>query len=293
MTHDPALSRPTVLIDDPASPLVEDYRGLTDVALRRRAEPELGLFMAESHQVIGRALAAGYPVRSVLTTPRWLPDVLALDERDRSQGGTGLGSAPVYVADPDTMRTITGYRVHRGALAAMMRLPLPQEDEIVDGARRLLVLEGIVDHTNVGAVVRSAAGLGFDGMLIDPTCADPLYRRAVRVSMGAVLSMPWTRVDRWPDALERLRARGVEVVALTPRSDAEPIGAVVADPPERVALLLGSEGHGLTEGALRAVTRHVRIPMARGVDSLNVAAAAAIACYALSSGAAVDDRDVP
>jgi tRNA G18 (ribose-2'-O)-methylase SpoU len=251
---------------------VADYRDLTDVSLRRRKEPAEGLFMAESHQVIGRALLAGYPIRSVLTTPRWLDAV----------DGLGLpADTVVLVADESLVNEITGYRVHRGALAAMSRIPLPTVDAVVRNARRLLILEGVVDHTNVGAVFRSAAGLGFDAVLVDPTCADPLYRRSVRVSMGAVFALPWTRVAEWPMQLADLTADGWEILALTPQPDATPLPLVAADQPDRLALLLGSEGPGLSPAALNAVTCRVRIPMAPGVDSLNVAAAAAVACYAL------------
>jgi tRNA G18 (ribose-2'-O)-methylase SpoU len=265
-------------IGSAADERVDDYRDLTDVGLRKRREPEQGLFMAESHPVIERAIAAGYPVRSVLTTRRWLVEVetllTAADRRD----------TPVLVAEDDVVREITGYRVHRGALAAMARLPLPSVEDVLDDAARVLVLEGIVDHTNVGAVFRSAAGLGFDAVLIDPTCADPLYRRSVRVSMGAVFSIPWTRCVSWPTTLTSMGAGGWRVLALTPRPEAQDLGAVAVAAPERVALVLGTEGHGLTDGALAAVTDHVRIPMAAGVDSLNVAAAAAVACYALGPG---------
>lgn len=256
---------------------VADYRSLTDVSLRRRKEPAEGLFMAESHPVIRRALLAGYPIRSVLTTPRWLDAVEEL--------GLPAGTA-VLVAEDSLVKSITGYRVHRGALAAMSRTALPAVDDVVRQARRIVVLEGIVDHTNVGAVFRSAAGLGFDAVLVDPTCADPLYRRSVRVSMGAVFSLPWTRAGAWPAPLTDLSEAGWELLALTPRQDAEALGQVAADPPERLAVLVGSEGHGLSSDALTAVTRHVRIPMAAGVDSLNVAAATAVACYALGTAAA-------
>lgn len=262
---------------------VTDYRHLTDVGLRKRREPEQGLFMAESHPVIGRAIAAGYPIRSVLTTHRWLPDVEAL-----LLAADQLGT-PVLVADEDTVRAVTGYRVHRGALAAMARLPLPSVTAVLRGARRVLVLEGVVDHTNVGAVFRSAAGLGFDAVLTDPTCADPLYRRSVRVSMGAVFSIPWTRCADWPATLTAMADAGWRVLALTPRPDAQPLSRVVAQHPARAALLLGTEGQGLTDAALAVVTDHVRIPMATGVDSLNIAAAAAVACYALGP----DDKMAP
>jgi len=264
-------------IDDIDDPRVADYRSLTDISLRRRKEPAEGLFMAESHQVISRALGAGYPIRSVLTTPRWLEAVEGI--------GLPKGTA-VLVAEESLVNAITGYRVHRGALAAMSRTPLPTAEDVVSNARRIVVLEGIVDHTNVGAVFRSAAGLGFDAVLVDPTCADPLYRRSVRVSMGAVLTLPWTRTASWPKQLTNLSADGWEILALTPRTDAEALARVAADPPERLALLLGSEGSGLSPEALAAVTRHVRIPMAADVDSLNIAAAAAVACYALGTASA-------
>jgi len=266
-------------VDEVDDPRVDDYRSLTDVGLRRRREPEQGLFMAESHQVIARAVVAGYPVRSVLTTPRWQSALQDLFDDDAV--GAGLRDTPVFVAEPDIVAQITGYRVHRGALAAMTRLPLPPVGDVLRDASRIVVLEGIVDHTNVGAVFRSVAGLGFDAVLVDPTCADPLYRRSVRVSMGAVFSLPWTRLAPWPTSLTGLADEGWEVIALTPRPNAEPLSTVAAQPPARIALLLGSEGPGLSEGALRSVTRHVRIPMAPGVDSLNVAAAVAVACYAL------------
>jgi tRNA G18 (ribose-2'-O)-methylase SpoU len=245
------------------------------VALRKRFEPEHGLFMAESHQVIARAAAAGYPVRSALTTPRWLEDVGRLPIPPETV---------VYVADETLMNEITGYRVHRGALAAMGRLPPPSVASVVGKAQRLVVLEAIVDHTNVGAILRSTAGLGFDGVLIDPTCADPLYRRSVRVSMGAVFAMPWTRVGNWPAGLAQLAADGFELMALTPSDEAESLRDAAADPPEKLALVLGTEGDGLSREALGQVRRHLRIPMAAGVDSLNVAAAAAVACYAFGPG---------
>jgi tRNA G18 (ribose-2'-O)-methylase SpoU len=188
----------------------------------------------------------------------------------------------VYVVSDDVVRQVTGFRVHRGALAAMDRKPIPSVEHVTEGANRLLVLEGIVDHTNVGAVFRSAAGLGFDGVLVDPTCADPLYRRSVRVSMGAVFDIPWTRSADWPQDLHSLREDGWELMALTPNPTAEPINRVSTSMVPRVALLLGTEGQGLTGDVLALVDRHVHIPMANGIDSLNIAAACAIACYALS-----------
>ena len=250
---------------------VADYRNLTDVGLRKRVEPEHGLFMAESHQVIERAILAGYPIRSVLTIERWLPAV----ERLTLPEGT-----PVFVGDEAVINAITGYRVHRGALASMSRLPLPSVDDVVGGARRLVILEGIVDHTNVGAIFRSTAGLGFDAVLVDPTCADPLYRRSVRVSMGAVFAVPWTRVNQWPHGIELLRANGWIIAALTPEASSISVDDFRTDEHANLALMLGTEGDGLSAEARSVTDYRLRIPMAAGVDSLNVAAAAAVAFYA-------------
>lgn len=262
-----------ITIDDPADPRLTDYRDLTDVELRRRLEPAHGLFIAEGETVIRRALAAGFQPRSLLMERRWLDglaDVVA--ELD----------VPLLLADPDVLRSVTGYRVHRGALAAMDRRRLPPVEQITATASRLVVLEGLVDHTNVGAVFRSAAALGFDGVMVDPTCADPLYRRSVRVSMGTVFAIAWTRMEHWPRGLDDLRRAGFIVAALAPHPAAVPLQELAAQPPDRLALVLGTEGRGLSEAALSRVDVTVRIPMARGVDSLNVGAASAVACYALS-----------
>jgi tRNA G18 (ribose-2'-O)-methylase SpoU len=258
-----------VAADDPR---LADFVGLTDIALRRRREAEHGLFLAEGEKVIRRAVVAGYPLRAVLTAPRWLDglsDVLA--------NWTG----PVYVADEPALERVTGFNVHRGALAALDRLPLPSLAAVCAPANRLVVLEGIVDHTNVGAIIRSAAGLGVDGLVLDPRCADPLYRRSVKVSMGAVFALPWTRCVRWPGDLEILRDHGFSLVALTPDPAAVPLTQIGGGPEQRVALMFGTEGAGLSRHALAACDVRARIPMHAGVDSLNVATAAAIACYEL------------
>jgi tRNA G18 (ribose-2'-O)-methylase SpoU len=262
---------PVKSADDPAIAL---YRNLTDVSLRRRLEPDHGIFMAESQSVIARALEAGYQPRSALTI-----------ERGRSQIEVGLGNyeVNVYVGSEDVLKDITGYRVHRGALAVMERRALPSAQDVVKGARRVVVLEGIVDHTNVGAAFRSAAGLGFDAVLIDSTCADPLYRRSVRVSMGAVFALPWTRLESWPEDLQMLRDAGFVIASLTPASDASDISQWAHPAPSKVALLVGTEGDGLTAHSLAAADVSLRIPMTHEVDSLNVAAAVAVACYALRS----------
>ena len=178
---------------------------------------------------------------------------------------------------------VTGFHVHRGALASLERRPLPAVDEVLAGARTVLVLEDVVDHTNVGAIFRCGAAFGFDAVLLAPRCADPLYRRSVKVAMGAVFALPWTRLPDWDDALPSLSRLGFTTVALTLAADAAPVEDAVAGL-DRVALVLGSEGHGLSRavGAGRPTAR-ATIPMAGGVDSLNVAAAAAVACYVTST----------
>ncbi len=262
-------------ITDLADPALHDYVGLTDVALRRRVEPERGLFIAESEKVLRRALAAGYAARSLLMERRWLADLGDVVVEAEARG------IPVYVADRDTLEVLTGFHLHRGALAAMHRRELPDVPTVLDGARRVFVLEDIVDHTNVGAIFRSAAALGVDAVLVTPRCADPLYRRAIRVSMGTVFQVPWTRIAPWPGGLASLRESGFVTAALALSPEAISLDDLAADPPERLALVLGTEGDGLSPRAVGAVERVVRIPMRGGVDSLNVAAAAAVAAWAV------------
>jgi tRNA G18 (ribose-2'-O)-methylase SpoU len=256
-----------------ASDDVADYARLTDVALRSVTEPERGLFIAESAKVIRRAIAAGCAPRSVLLEEKWLAgleQVLAPFD------------IPVHLADPDELEEITGYRVHRGALAAFERPPLPDPAALLATARRIVVLEDIVDHTNVGAIFRSVAGLGADAVFVTPRCADPLYRRSVRVSMGTVFQVPWTRLPEWDEAARLFADHDVHVAALALADDAVSLRDLAADPPERLALVFGAEGDGLSRRALAASDRVVTIPMAHGVDSLNVAAAAAVVLYALA-----------
>ncbi len=267
---------PRVLpVADPADDRLADYVSLTDVALRSRHEPERGLYIAESSTVLGRALEAGHRPRSVLLAPRWLGDVEAM-----LAAAPADGSVPVYVADEPVLEAITGFHVHRGALAAMHRPALLPVADVLAGARRVAVLEDIVDHTNVGAAFRSAAALGVDAVLVTPRCADPLYRRSVRVSMGTVFQVPWTRIDPWPGGVGVLRDAGFVVAALALSDDAMTLDELVADPPDRLALVLGAEGDGLKRATIAAADLVVRIPMAGGVDSLNVAAAAAVAFWA-------------
>lgn len=280
----------TVRVADPADPRVRDFVGLTDVAARTVREPAEGLFIAEGAKVILRALANGYAPRAVLTEQRWLPSLgPALDDHDLD----------VLVAGPDVLRAVTGYRVHRGALASMQRRPLPEPAEVLRGARLVAVLVDLVDHANVGAIFRNAAALGVDGVLVTGGCADPLYRRSIKVSMGAVLSLPWSRLPgpgsaasppgRPPGWLRLLADAGFESLALSPAVGGVPIADLTAGSRPR-ALLLGTEGEGLAREVLEGVDLRVRIPMAAGVDSLNVAAASAIAFHVLAARASAGGR---
>ncbi|MFJ5224588.1 TrmH family RNA methyltransferase [Streptomyces sp. NPDC088400] len=262
-------------VDDPDDPRLRDYTGLTDVELRRRREPAEGLFIAEGEKVIRRAGQAGYAMRSMLLSAKWVDTMRdVIDE----------APAPVYVVSPELAERVTGYHVHRGALASMQRKPLPTVDEVLRTARRVAVMEAVNDHTNIGAIFRSAAALGMDAVLLSPDCADPLYRRSVKVSMGAVFSVPYARLDGWPTSLEAVREAGFRLLALTPDEQASTMDDAAPHRLERVALMLGAEGDGLSGRALDAADEWVRIPMAHGVDSLNVGAAAAVAFYAVTTG---------
>jgi tRNA G18 (ribose-2'-O)-methylase SpoU len=260
-------------ISDLSDPALDDYSRLTDVALRRVSEPAGGLYIAESTKVITRAIAAGHRPRSVLLQEQWLPDVEPLL--------AGFPDVPVFVGDSPLLERLTGYHLHRGALAAMHRPELPDPRDLLAAATRVVVLEDIVDHTNVGAIFRSVAGLGADAVLVTPRCADPLYRRSVRVSMGTVLQVPWTRLPEWDEAAPVLHDAGFTIAALALADDAVALDDFAADPPARIALVLGSEGDGLSRHALGAADTVVTIPMLHGVDSLNVASASAVALWAL------------
>jgi tRNA G18 (ribose-2'-O)-methylase SpoU len=253
---------------DPSDPRLSDFRNLRDVQLRTRLEPEQGLFMAEGDKTIRRALAAGYDLRAMLCTEKWLEPLT---------GALAGTDAQVFVVDEPSVRSVTGFHVHRGALASFARRPLPEPRALLTGASRVVVLEDLTDHTNVGAIFRSAAALGWEAVLLTPRCADPLYRRAVKTSMGAVFQVPWTRLPA-PDPAA-IRGAGLVLVALTPSPDALAIEDFEAPP--RIALALGAEGPGLSRRWMDAAGAAVRITMRAGIDSLNVSAAAAIALHAL------------
>ncbi|MGH3096007.1 MAG: TrmH family RNA methyltransferase [Streptosporangiales bacterium] len=272
-----------VWVADTDDPRLADYVALTDAELRQRQEPAGGLFIAEGEKVVRRAVGAGYRLRSLLLPPRLV---------DRLRDVAEAVDAPAYVAPEPVLERLTGFRVHRGPLASVQRPAERDAADLAAGARRALVLEDVADHVNVGAMFRTAAAFRFDAVLLSPRCADPLYRRAVRVSMGAVLALPWARLPDWYEGPAQLRAAGLRVLALTPAADAEPLARVVdAGGLDRCALLLGTEGDGLSPRWLAAADTRVRIPVGSAVDSLNVAAAAAVACYALANPSPVIMKD--
>ena len=259
-------------VTDARDPALSDYAGLTDVALRRVLEPKNGLYIAESSKVIARAIEAGHHPRSVLLQEKWLAELEPVL--------SGI-DVPVFVGSAALLESVTGFAMHRGALASMHRPPLPTVAEVLVGARRVVVIEDVVDHTNVGAIFRAAAGLGADAVLVTPRCADPLYRRSVRVSMGTVLQLPWTRLPEWPEGAALLHDAGFVIAALALADGAVTLDEFAAKAPDKVALMLGAEGDGLSRRALHAADTVVTIPMLHGVDSLNVAAASAVALWAL------------
>ncbi|MDO5688242.1 MAG: RNA methyltransferase [Pseudoscardovia radai] len=275
-------------LDDPR---LAAYTSLTEIQLRNRLEPEKGMFIAESPKVIDRALDAHVEPLSFLVEEPWLEGM----GREFAQVDVEWGpDIPVFVASPDLLKQLTGYRMHRGALCAMRRWPLPSVEDVVRGARRIAVMENIVDFTNVGAIMRSAAALGVDAVLVTPSCGDPLYRRAARVSMGTVFQVPWTRIGSdvhdWPDkGLALLHDLGFTTVAMALTDDSismqeltRRLGLPEGDAQriDRIALVFGTEGDGLKHRTIARTDLTVKIPMYHGVDSLNVAASTAVAFYA-------------
>lgn len=283
-----------ITIDSIDDERVAAYTNLTEIQLRNRLEPERGLFIAESPKVIDRALAAGREPISLLVEEPWIEGMSQTFDVVDKRWGTDI---PVYMASPEQLRQLTGYRLHRGALSAMRRWPLPSVEETCRDARRVAVMENIVDHTNVGALMRSAAALDVDAVLVTPSCGDPLYRRAARVSMGTVFQIPWTRIggdDKhfWPRrGLEELRSLGFTTVAMALSDDSISLDELTrrlnnspesADHIDKLALIFGTEGDGLSRHTIAGADLTVKIPMSHGVDSLNVAASSAVAFYATS-----------
>ena len=281
-----------ITIDSIDDERVAAYTNLTEIQLRNRLEPERGLFIAESPKVIDRALAAGREPISLLVEESWIDGMSGMFDVIEKRWGDDI---PVYVASPEQLKRLTGYRLHRGALAAMKRWSLPSVEEVCRGARRVAVMENIVDHTNVGALMRSAAALDVDAVLVTPSCGDPLYRRAARVSMGTVFQVPWTRIggdDKhyWPfTGMRELHGLGFTTVAMALEDDSISLAELVrrlnnaeteSDHIDKLALIFGTEGDGLSHHTISRADLTVKIPMSHGVDSLNVAASSAVAFYA-------------
>ena len=271
---------------------VAAYVNLTEIQLRNRLEPSKGLFIAESPKVIDRALAAGREPIFQLVEESWIDGMSGMFDVIEKRWGDDI---PVYVASPEQLKRLTGYRLHRGALAAMKRWSLPSVEEVCRGVRRVAVMENIVDHTNVGALMRSAAALDVDAVLVTPSCGDPLYRRAARVSMGTVFQVPWTRIggdDKhyWPfTGMRELHDLGFTTVAMALEDDSISLAELVrrlnnaeteSDHIDKLALIFGTEGDGLSHRTISRADLTVKIPMSHGVDSLNVAASSAVAFYA-------------
>lgn len=271
---------PVIELESSADPRVADYVALSDAALRQRTDPGRGLYIAESSKVLRRALAAGHVPRSFFLAPKWLDGLSdVLDEHPE---------VPAFVGAPGILEEITGFHLHRGALAAMNRpAPVPLA-EVIAGAQaslapersRIAIFEDMVDHTNLGAAFRSAAAIGVNAILISPRCADPLYRRSIRVSMGTVFQIPWARIDSWPADIDVLTDAGYTVAGMTLGEGSITLDELVAEDHQNLALVFGTEGDGLSGPTDRKLDRRVTIPMMGGVDSLNVAASAAVAFYA-------------
>ena len=264
---------PVIKITDLSDPRLGDYSHLTDVALKKAQSSEHGLYLAESALVLERALRTGHRPRSVLALGGTVDEALALVGHD----------VPIFSGPGELLAELTGYILHRGLIASMHRPALPDLDELLDGARRIVILENVADPTNVGAIFRSAGAIGADAILVTARCSDPFYRRAIRVSMGTVLQVPWSRTGDWSSTRELLTRHGFHVAALALTPDAVSLRDFQAAGYEKLALVLGAEGPGLTDDALVAADTVVQIPMMHGIDSLNVAAASAVAMWALSA----------
>ena len=266
-------------ITDFSDPRLDLFARLTEGQLRRQQESEQGIFIAESPKVIERALNGGYEPVALLMERKHI-------DGDAADILARCPDVPVYTAGREVLESLTGFALTRGVLCAMKRRPLPAVEDLLKDARRVAVLEGIVDPTNVGAAFRSAAALNMDAVLVTPTCCDPLYRRAARVSMGTVFQVPWTRIGddhtQWPHpGLERLNAMGFKTAAMALRDDSASIDDPNLLAEEKLAIVLGTEGDGLTDETIGSCDYTVKIPMSHGVDSLNVAAASAVAFWQL------------
>lgn len=262
-------------VADLEDPRLDEYLRLSEAHLRMRTDVENGLYIAESTKVVQRAINAGHVPRSFLLAEKHL-DQLA-EEFNR------FPDAPIFIGDDRQLQDLVGFHLHRGAMAAMNR-PEPRDlDEVLEASSRIAILEDIADHTNLGAIIRSASGLGVDAVLLTPKCVDPWYRRSARVSMGTVFDLPWVRMQSWPEDLQTLKNHGYEMLAMELTDDAIPLNEVEIKAGQKVAMILGNEGRGVTDEAIAAVDRTVIIPMHRDVDSLNVGAASAIAFWHLCS----------
>ncbi|MBM7768418.1 TrmH family RNA methyltransferase [Glutamicibacter nicotianae] len=262
-------------VADLEDPRLDEYLRLSEAHLRMRTDVENGLYIAESTKVVQRAINAGHVPRSFLLAEKHL-DQLA-EEFNR------FPDAPIFIGDDRQLQDLVGFHLHRGAMAAMNR-PEPLDlDDVLEANSRIAILEDIADHTNLGAIIRSASGLGVDAVLLTPKCVDPWYRRSARVSMGTVFDLPWVRMQSWPEDLQTLKNHGYEMLAMELTDDATPLNEVEIKAGQKVAMILGNEGRGVTDEALAAVDRTVIIPMHRDVDSLNVGAASAIAFWHLCS----------
>ena len=266
-------------IQNAALPELDVFARLTEAQLRNKQDPEKGLFIAESPKVIERALNAGYEPVSLLMEQKHITG-------DAADIIARCGDIPVYTAEREVLAGLTGYELTRGVLCALRRRPLPSVEELCASAHRIAILESIVDPTNVGAIFRSAAALNLDAVLVTPTCCDPLYRRAVRVSMGTVFQIPWTRIGNthtdWPHpGMDQLKALGFKTAAMALSDDSVSIDAPTLASEEKLAIILGTEGDGLSLRTIADCDYTVRIPMAHQVDSLNVAAASAVAFWEL------------
>lgn len=270
------------LIESSGDPRLSAYRDLTDVALRTKTEPENGVFIAESAKIIERAVAYGYTPVSILMAENWLTKMRLLLP---SISDNDFGDIDVFIGSHEVLEELTGFHVHRGALAEMIRPPTPSIESVLNQANRIVVLENIVDHTNVGAIFRAAAGLGIDAVLVTPECADPLYRRSLRVSMGSVFTVPWTRIPGWPSSINDLKDAGFHTIAISPQNiggqQSQNLRQFAQVSHDRIALILGTEGEGLTAASLNNCDQSVHIPMSNDVSSLNVASAAAVVFWAL------------